>query len=160
MSLSHPVNHKLQVAEVAHAVAAFRTQREYGDERARHLLVAKREERLVEHSNVSFSLVHSWNVKHAVFASLPKFVALIVERHELELHLHILSLYLVHVACLLVALQGSVVGSALQGFYTLGVLQSHIAVNVDVHHPFVMVLLSHRNRLGKVPVAEEIACTQ
>ena len=71
MSLSHPVNHKLQVAEVAHAVAAFRTQREYGDERARHLLVAKREERLVEHSHVSFSLVHSWNVKHAVFASRP-----------------------------------------------------------------------------------------
>ena len=160
MSLSHPVNHKLQVAEVANAVAAFRTQREYGDERARHFLVAEREERLVEHSHVSFALVHSWNVEHAVFTSLPKLVALVVERHELKLHLPILSLHLVHAACLLVALQGSVARSALQSLYTLGVLHSHIAVNVDVHHPFVMVLLSHRNRLGKVPVAEEIACTQ
>ena len=84
MGLCHPVDHQFKVAEVAHAEATFRAEREDWNECASHLLVAERVERLVERHHAHFVLLQRLESELAVVACLPHLIAFVAERHELK----------------------------------------------------------------------------
>ena len=92
VGLCHPVDHQLQVAEVAHTEAALRAEREHGDEGSCHLLVVESEECLVENFNTHLALRQRLYAERAVLACLPLHFALVAKGNKLELEVHILVL--------------------------------------------------------------------